>query len=876
MALRVSLFLDDKATKKLKGFAGTVIGTAGKMAKFGALGVTAFAAISAKMAGDFNKGLREISTLMTNVTEKDIKVMGKELESLSGKTGLAINSLVKARYDIVSAGFSDAAKSAIVLGESAKLAVGGVTSAAQAADIMTTALNAYKLTANDAADVSDILFTTVRLGKTTMTELAASMGNMLPIAKSANVRLEDAAAALALVTANGIDTATASTSLKNAFKSLAAPTDDAQAAMEKAGIKVQYMNDGSMDLVATLKQFSGLSLAQLKEFIPDIRAINAIQIMADKIDQLGENVEQFGNRSGAANTSFEKMMKEWNTKLSRLKNNFARIMRAVGNQVISILTPFVDRGNEILGKLGDIGWDKVFGIIRAEWVKFGTILQEIFKIILEPLPRIIGNAFKLMAKVGAMAFKIGWMAAGITIKGLLFPTNAAENLGKLIGAVGADAAKKFLESGNFEDLGVEIAEKMATGTKEEMIALGETLGIGDIIAANMGNLSFVGKDSADQLMEGFRTGLETGDLASSFGEDFKKAAAELDFSSMMKGGFFEGMGISPERVADLQRKVDEMIAIIEEGARKTELTDETSQETRARTRQNAVDMILASEIVLTDEQLALLNKVSEARDENQANALQKLMLFHEQEIEMGMQAASTALSAIMGFQNAKITALQVANQKATEGVTNTAANEIKIIKDKVAQGLLTEQSGANQIKIIEANKQAEIDTLNKRALEDERAIKRKQQKFAIASALIDTAGAIMKIWNGPGGPIMKTAMTVAVAALGASNIAQISAQTFARGGVVKGFSTGGSVPVGDTVPAMLTPGEMVSTKSAVDQFGAEIADMNQRAAGGSGGGQPMVININAVDGESVYRVLIDNKSEFSKAFKEIRKTGHLN
>ncbi len=63
-------------------------------------------------------------------------------------------------------------------------------------------------------------------------------------------------------------------------------------------------------------------------------------------------------------------------------------------------------------------------------------------------------------------------------------------------------------------------------------------------------------------------------------------------------------------------------------------------------------------------------------------------------------------------------------------------------------------------------------------------------------------------------------------------------QYLAMGGLVKGFNTGGFVSQGtDTVPAMLTPGEFVVKKYAVDSFGMD----NLKA-----------INNGTYQGESVY------------------------
>ncbi len=62
-------------------------------------------------------------------------------------------------------------------------------------------------------------------------------------------------------------------------------------------------------------------------------------------------------------------------------------------------------------------------------------------------------------------------------------------------------------------------------------------------------------------------------------------------------------------------------------------------------------------------------------------------------------------------------------------------------------------------------------------------------------------------------------------------------QNFKGGGEVQGFNKGGEVPGSgnkDTVPAMLTPGEFVMSKGAVQKYGSDTLEGMNAAAGGSG------------------------------------------
>ena len=360
MAKNIILKISEKGAKKTAGALKKVGGAVTFIGKASGLATAGIATLSTKLAGDFQKSLLEVSTLMDSKTSPSLKTMSKELRSVASSSGLALSSISKAKYDIVSAGFSNAADSALVLEASSRLAVGGVTSAAEAADLLTTALNAYGKDAEDVNSVSDTLFTTVRLGKTTMGELAGSLGRVLPFAKSANLSLDDVGAAMATLTASGINTAEATTSLTSAITALTAPSDQAKQAMQLAGIEVKKFDDGTVDLVKTIEQFQGLDQETVKRFIPNIRAIAGIQTMANNFKTLKDNVDEFSEESaGATEEAFKKMEGAFNTQMSMLKNNFQSIMIEIGDVIIEKSSGSVKKANEILQELGDIGWDVI-------------------------------------------------------------------------------------------------------------------------------------------------------------------------------------------------------------------------------------------------------------------------------------------------------------------------------------------------------------------------------------------------------------------------------------------------------------------------------------------------------------------------------------
>ncbi len=397
MALKqIALKVTAKGAKKAKAVLDKVSTSITKLGKAAAVTAGAFSAFSIKLAGDFQKSLLEISTLMDKNTF-NLSKMSAELRKTAGASGLALSSLSKAKYDIVSAGFGGVSDSAKVLNTSMQLAVGGVTSAAEAADLLTSAINAYGLQAEDSQKISDSLFTTVKEGKTTINELAQSLGQVLPFAKSMNLSIDGVGASMALLTAAGINTAEATTALKGTITALTSPGKAAKKAMEEAGIEVKRFGDGSVNLVETMAQFEGISPDALTKFVPNIRAQLGILTMANNMDALRDKVNSFSNAAtnseSETTTAFEKMQTSFNTQMARMKNNAQSGMILVGDALIRVIQPKITSVNNLFEKIGEVGWDTIAKRIEEQ----SDIVMRVMKLTFENGLNIIKANVKVIA-----------------------------------------------------------------------------------------------------------------------------------------------------------------------------------------------------------------------------------------------------------------------------------------------------------------------------------------------------------------------------------------------------------------------------------------------------------------------------------------------
>lgn len=166
----------------------------------------------------YETSLAKVGTI-ADLGKLSIQKLGSQITDMSNTMGIAATDIAEATYQAISAG-QDTANAVEFAGQAAKLATAGFTSTTSAVDILTTALNAYGLSADQATHVSDVLLTTQNLGKTSVDELSSSMGRGIPLAAAYNVSVENLSSGLAVMTANGIATAEATTYTKSMLNEL--------------------------------------------------------------------------------------------------------------------------------------------------------------------------------------------------------------------------------------------------------------------------------------------------------------------------------------------------------------------------------------------------------------------------------------------------------------------------------------------------------------------------------------------------------------------------------------------------------------------------------------------------------------------------------
>lgn len=134
----------------------SLIGAVGKILAAAGIGKMLQAAFTEGSA--FETAVAKVGTI-ADTTKVPIGELKEQITDLSGTMGIAAGDLAEATYQAISAG-QDTGDAVAFAGQAAKLAAAGFTNSSSAVDILTTALNAYGLEADQAGHVSDVLLTT--------------------------------------------------------------------------------------------------------------------------------------------------------------------------------------------------------------------------------------------------------------------------------------------------------------------------------------------------------------------------------------------------------------------------------------------------------------------------------------------------------------------------------------------------------------------------------------------------------------------------------------------------------------------------------------------------------------------------------------------
>lgn len=202
--------------------AGTAFKTAGKFAMGAGLAAAAIGYESVKAAASFQTLITRLVT-SAGESKSNLDVVRKGILDISSSVGVSANEVAKGMYTVESAGYHGAQGVEVLRAATEGAAIEGADFAT-VSNAVTDVLKDYHWGAGKATQATDALIKAVSYGKTNFQNLSGSMANVLPLASSLHIKLNDVTGILAEMTSHGMTAARASFNIANAMRSLATPT----------------------------------------------------------------------------------------------------------------------------------------------------------------------------------------------------------------------------------------------------------------------------------------------------------------------------------------------------------------------------------------------------------------------------------------------------------------------------------------------------------------------------------------------------------------------------------------------------------------------------------------------------------------------------
>jgi len=428
---RHNIALEEMA-RKLKSAGEAMENVGGKLTKGVTAPIVAAGAAATGMAMKFEDSMAKVSTI-ADTTEVPLDQLEQQIKDLSNQTGISAAEIAENVYSAISAGRSTGDAVAFVA-ESTRLAKAGFTDSAAALDVLTTILNAYGKSAEETANVSDILINTQNLGKTTVAELASSMGSAIPTASAFGVSLEQLASAYVVMTKNGISTAEATTYINGMLNELGkSGTTASDVLKEKTGKSfVELMGEGKSlsDVLALVNEQAAEDNVTMADMFGNVRAGKAaLTLTNDGGVEFTKTLQTMGDVAGATDEAFQKVSGTTSTKFTKAMNRMKTSGIELGDSILDTAMPAID---------------SMAGAIENATETFNGLSDEEKEQIVK-IGAIVAAAGPVMSITGKISKGVGSLVGGIaqlTVKlGLTASASSAS-----AAASTADAAAKGAEA----------------------------------------------------------------------------------------------------------------------------------------------------------------------------------------------------------------------------------------------------------------------------------------------------------------------------------------------------------------------------------------------------------------------------------------------
>lgn len=369
---------------------------------------------STKSAITFEDSFKKVKTLTdTNVTSFD--EMKSAIMDLSNQTGISASEISDSVYQALSASV-DTKDVIAFTKEATNLAKTGFTSTSDAVDVLTTIINAYGMEAKDVNRISGVLIQTQNDGKTTVDQLAKSMGKVIPTAKAFGVNIENLGASYSIMTRNGTSTREATTQINRVLSELGKEGSDVSAILKDRTGKSfsELMKDGkSLGDVMQILQDSvgGNSDKFFNLWKSQVAGKGALAMLSEGTKGYNEELKKMQDSAKNVQKNLERIQNA-TIPLRKAWNQLKNVALLLGEAMLSTLAPVFEKMSSLMERL--YKWFDSLSEGQKKVIVTILLLLTAISPVLIVLGKIIGIIGTVMASIGTIISFVSALSGVLT------------------------------------------------------------------------------------------------------------------------------------------------------------------------------------------------------------------------------------------------------------------------------------------------------------------------------------------------------------------------------------------------------------------------------------------------------------------------------
>ena len=421
----------DEAGKKMEAF-GDSVTSAGQKIMPASMAVAGLGAAAVKTAADFDSGMSKVAAI-SGATGDDLDALRDKAREMGAKTKFSASEAASAMEYMAMTGWKTEDMLGGIEGIMSLAAASG-EDLATTSDIVTDALTAFGLSAQDSGHFADILAAASSNANTNVRMMGETFKYCAPIAGALGFSAEDVAEAIGLMANAGIKSTQAGTALRTIMNNLSGEVKITGAALGEVTIATTNA-DGSMrdlsDILADCRgAFSQLSESERAQAAEALVGKNAMSGFLALINAAPEDIEKLStaidNCDGTAAQMAETMQDNLAGQLTILKSQLEELAISFGEMLMPAIRAIVSKIQAFVDKLNGMSESQ-----RKAILTIGLIVAA-----LGPLLVIIGT---LISKVGVAMQGFVKLATGVKKLGVAVKagTGVFGKLGAALGGISA-------------------------------------------------------------------------------------------------------------------------------------------------------------------------------------------------------------------------------------------------------------------------------------------------------------------------------------------------------------------------------------------------------------------------------------------------------